>query len=363
MTKIKSDITVIIPMHNVEDFLPKCLDALIEQTHREIEIICVDDNSSDDTMAVAKKYADRDKRVRVAKSHARGASVARNLGIDMAKSDYIMFCDADDYYEPDACADMLKAIEDSGASVAICEINTIYHVRPQQKMWDQDYYNLKFRGLHTINAGMLPQIDVAPTNKIFRKSIIDEYKIRFPEGRSYEDAYFCYAYFCVGKTLYFLNKRLYNYIRHPDSTMVKTWSEEADFDRAIDHLYVGILFYDFLEKYNLFKEYSHLFWDRFRFCEHFSLNMSKSKERTQLTKEVATDFIKKHLSDFYLAPPAIRNDLIDINPGLRFIDGSWLKRRILKFMPAYRLQLNNIERLKALTWQNEKLLQKFNQSK
>lgn len=360
--KVRPAISVIVPMHNVAEFLPRCLDALLGQTLSNIEIICVDDNSTDNTLEVARQYT-KHKNVRVIQNESKGTSATRNRGLDVAKAKYIMFCDADDYYEPNTCEEMLKALEQSQASVVICEINTVYQVCSHHKMWDQDYYNLKFRGLHDFNTEIVQKTDVAPTNKIFRKEIIDKYQIRFPEGRSYEDAYFCYAYFSAGETLYFLNKRLYNYVRRPGSTMVRTWSQEEEVDKAIDHLYIGMLFYDFLKEHGLFEKYAQVFWDRFQFCECFSIDMSKSKQRVKLTKELATNFIKEHKADFYLATPATRNALIALNPKLFFIDSSRTKRAILKLLPSYRLQLNNIERLNALKRQNEALLRELNNLK
>lgn len=361
--KLKPNISIIVPMFNVEEYLPKCLESLSGQTYEEIEIICVDDASQDKTLEVAKAHAAKDKRIRVVQNTSKGTSAARNCGLDNAKSKYIMFCDADDYYEPETCEKMLTTLEKTEASVVICEINTVYQVCQQQKMWDQDYYNLKYHGMQKLNTEVLQKTDVAPTNKIFRKEIIDKYDIRFPEGRSYEDAYFCYAYFTAGETLYFLNERLYNYVRRPDSTMFNTWSQEKSVDRAIDHLYVGIEFYHFLKEHGLFEKNAELFWDRFVFCERFAIDMGKSKERKKLAKKMATDFIVEHKADFYQAKPAIRNTLIGLNPGLTFIDSSRIKRGILKLLPTYRMQIDNIERLRALSERNDKLLKELNKLK
>lgn len=363
MTKPKNHsvplISIIVPTHNSEKYLSKCLDSLLGQTLTEIEIICVDDNSEDETPKIVAKYQKKDARIKSFKNPSTGVSAARNLGMEKAQAKYIMFCDADDYYEPEACKKMFDAIESSKASMVINEINTVYEAYPERQLWDEEYYNLKFTGLQEVDKNILQQTDVAPTNKIFQKDIIKKYQIRFPEGRSYEDSFFCYTYFCTGKTIYYLHERLYNYVRHEGSTMANTWSKDVERDVAIDHLLNGMDFYEFLKQNQLLEEYSDLFWDRFLFCENFAINESKTKAKRQEARDLATKFIQEHKPDFYLAEPGIRDALIAINPKLFFIDASRTKKAILKFLPTYRLQIRNIWRLNALTERNNELVKEL----
>ena len=91
-------ISVIIPIYNMEEYLPQCLDSIVSQTLREIEILCIDDGSTDGSEEVLKLYCNRDSRIRVIKQNNQGVSCARNLGIEEASGKYVIFMDPDDWY-------------------------------------------------------------------------------------------------------------------------------------------------------------------------------------------------------------------------------------------------------------------------
>ena len=97
-------ISVIIPVYNAEKYLRECLDSVIEQTLQEIEIICVDDGSTDNSLAILKEYTQKDERLKIIEQANRGAGAARNLGMAVALGEYLAFLDADDLYYPQALA-------------------------------------------------------------------------------------------------------------------------------------------------------------------------------------------------------------------------------------------------------------------
>lgn len=209
-----------------------------------------------------------------------------------------MFCDADDYYEPSMCEDLLKSIKESDADLAISEIHVIYEAHSDLKYSDDNYYSLKFSGLEEITDDIILNTDLSPTNKIFRKSIIEKYQIRYPEGLYYEDAYFCPAYLCSSKNIFYLNERLYNYIRHENSTMSNTFSSKVDKDLAINHLYIAFRLFDFLTLNNLIDKYNDLFWQLFYSFELFALNNSKTRKRVDEVKTKALNFIAQNKEYF-----------------------------------------------------------------
>ena len=94
-------VSVIIPVYNVEKYLRECLDSVVNQTLKDIEIICINDGSPDNSLAILEEYAKKDSRIIVISQENSGVSTARNVGIDLAKGDYLYFIDADDYAEPD----------------------------------------------------------------------------------------------------------------------------------------------------------------------------------------------------------------------------------------------------------------------
>ena len=101
-------ISIIVPCYDSEKTIDRCLRALLKQTYKTLEIICIDDGSSDNTVNILKQYASKDGRVKYIENNHKGASEARNKGIDSATGDYVMFCDSDDYYEEDACESLLS---------------------------------------------------------------------------------------------------------------------------------------------------------------------------------------------------------------------------------------------------------------
>lgn len=115
-------ISVIVPVYKVEPYLRKCLDSIVNQTHRDLEIILVDDGSPDNCGAICDEYAARDPRVRVLHTENRGAFAARNTALDMADGDYIGFVDADDWLKPEMYATLLELAEAHCADIAQCEM-------------------------------------------------------------------------------------------------------------------------------------------------------------------------------------------------------------------------------------------------
>ena len=144
-------ISVIVCCYNSEEFLSLCLDSLINQTLKGIEIICVNDGSSDKTQGIIKSYIKKDHRIKLVENPKNvGLAESRNNGVKNAKADLIMFCDADDYYETQTCEEMYNAITKSKADLAICEIKVIYEAHSDMRYSDDCYYSLKYSGLRTI---------------------------------------------------------------------------------------------------------------------------------------------------------------------------------------------------------------------
>ena len=114
-------ITVIVPVYNVEKYLTRCVDSIINQTYKNLEIILVDDGSTDSSPAICDNYAKKDSRINVIHKQNNGASSARNAALDIASGDYIGFVDSDDYINRDMYASLFDSIVDSGSDMAICE--------------------------------------------------------------------------------------------------------------------------------------------------------------------------------------------------------------------------------------------------
>ena len=117
-----AEISVIIPVYNAGQYIEKCLDALCRQTFSDIEILCIDDGSSDDTWQHIAKHAAEDKRIRAWRQQNAGPAATRNRGLQNASAPYIMFCDADDWYEPDAVETVLTEFGKGGCDLLFSDI-------------------------------------------------------------------------------------------------------------------------------------------------------------------------------------------------------------------------------------------------
>lgn len=116
-----SEISVIIPVYNTEKYLPRCIDSLLKQTFTDFEVILIDDGSTDNSLAVCQSYAAMDSRIIIIQSKHLGVGAVRNLGLDNAKGKYIMFCDSDDYVEPEWIEELHKAAANHPDSLCNCE--------------------------------------------------------------------------------------------------------------------------------------------------------------------------------------------------------------------------------------------------
>ena len=119
----KVKISVIMAIYNVEPYIKQCLDSVCNQTLKEIEIICVDDGSTDNTISIIKDYQKSDPRIHIISQENQYAGVARNHGMKYAKGTYLSFLDADDYYMPEMLEKLYQQAEKQQLEVAICEYN------------------------------------------------------------------------------------------------------------------------------------------------------------------------------------------------------------------------------------------------
>ena len=204
-------ISVIVPVYNVKDYLSRCIESLCGQTHSNIEIMVIDDGSTDGCGELVDKYASEDKRIRTFHTVNSGLSAARNVGLDAAVGDYIMFVDSDDFVEESFCKDALEMVLEHQVEVASFGYNGFWT--------DKNEY--------VANATQEPRIlskeDAIRelidrkdaiynmvSNKIFIRHLFD--KIRFPVGKTYEDMAVMHLVFDkVSTGIYISNKILYNY--------------------------------------------------------------------------------------------------------------------------------------------------------
>ncbi|WGK69182.1 glycosyltransferase [Candidatus Haliotispira prima] len=287
-------ISVVVPVYNTQEYLRRCLDSILCQTLEDIEIIVVNDLTPDRSQEIIDEYQKKDHRISsVSHRENLGPGGARNSGIDAAQSPYIQFVDSDDYIHPEMCAQLYELAEETGAGLVHCGCSLIYSITlPNHAIaGDREYYRIKKKGLDFITDALPSDTDVSPVNKLFRRELLEEYQLRFPEKMIYEDAYFAMAYWSICGSVCYHPKALYFYDRKAGSIMTETFVGQQGL-KVLDHLHIVHLFYDFLQKYGLFICYQRSFWifytDCFNFCFRFAANGEVYKGAFQL----AHDFLQ-----------------------------------------------------------------------
>ncbi len=176
-------ISVIVPVYNVEKYLQKCVDSIINQTYQNLEIILVDDGSTDNSGKICDEYLKKDKRIKVIHKRNGGLSDARNWAIDVAEGEYIEFVDSDDYIEQDMIEFLYNNIEQYNADISICS----YYMIDEKECINQSTNELYvYSRLEILQEVLLDEkIRSYAWNKLFKKSLFDD--IRFPVGKIFED--------------------------------------------------------------------------------------------------------------------------------------------------------------------------------
>ena len=200
-------ITVIIPNYNNAKYLDKCLKSVIDQTHKDLEIICVDDKSTDNSIAILKKYAVKDKRIRLLMLPAnRGVSNARNMALEIMTGDYVCFLDSDDYLEKTSCADLLSSILNTNSDLACGGHIKLNSIGSKVSAWlpQQDISTNPIKEIYSFTKHR------NVTQKLFKTSIIKENNITFNTELNYmEDAVFLVDYLRCCKSISSVKKVLY----------------------------------------------------------------------------------------------------------------------------------------------------------
>lgn len=298
----KPKVSVIIPVWNTGKYLPRCLDSLLKQTLKEIEIIAVNDGSTDDSLKILKEYAQKDSRIKVFNRSNKGVATARNTGLKVARAPYIMWCDSDDAYAPSMCKEMLSAITEQKVDIVACGMKVINDGIDKALTKDiEEYVRLKFSGKQKVDMNLIVHTDVSLPSKIFKKSIIEKHRIHFPDGLHFEDAFFMDQYMTVSKNIFFLNKKLYLYYRNNDSIMSRSFKQESI---ALDYLQIIPQTYAYLKKHKSFETNKDFFWHRFMQYYSFAYdNAPHSKKAT--VRSFGKEFIKNHLNDLNGVKPYI----------------------------------------------------------
>lgn len=214
-------ISIIVSAYNIEDYIGACLDSVIKQSYKNLEIIVIDDGSTDGTPKLIDNYAKQDERIKVVHQDNVGLSATRNTGINLATSDYVCLVDGDDMLLPDYAAKLLSRLEHTHADIAVCGYETLSD-KPEES--HITYHQAETTTGHDAARNLLltlENIDVVTWNKIYKRSLFTENNIYYPVGDVHEDTLTTYKLYAVAKKVTYLMEPLYRYYRRKGSIMDK----------------------------------------------------------------------------------------------------------------------------------------------
>ena len=236
-------LSVIVPCYNVSTYVGKCLDSIIDNNIDDMEIIAINDGSTDNTLSILKQYKQKyPKLIKIIDEENSGLSMARNAGLKVAKGEYISFIDSDDYIEKDMYKTMLKKANHS-FDIVICGVNMVYPSYTKKISSGLNGDILNEESAKTVMNNWFTAI----WNKIFKKEILNNMK--FKKGIWYEDVEFLYRLLPKITTVGVVDGYYYNYIQRMDSI---TYTYNHKLYDLIDN-FDGIL--EYYQKNNLYHNY------------------------------------------------------------------------------------------------------------
>ena len=271
-------VSVIMPVYNVEEYLVQCMDSLVNQTLQDIEIICVDDSSTDNSLNILLDYAQKDNRVKVYQQPNGGAGAARNNGMQYATGEYLSILDADDFYETDMLEKAYNKVKETQSDIVVFACD--HYDNERQSFYPNNY---------SIRKHLLPEkspfagVDIKEDifmafvgwswDKLFKRSFVEENNLKFQEQRTTNDMLFVFGALVKANSIVVLDDILVHHRLAQGSLSVtreKSWHCFYDALTALKKQ---------LANWNLYERFKQ---DYINYCVHFSLwNLNTLKEPTR----------------------------------------------------------------------------------
>ena len=290
-----SKISVIIPVYNVEKYLEECLNSIVNQTFKDIEIICVNDCSTDNSLSILEEYAKKDNRIKIInlKQNIKQGG-ARNKGLDIAQGEYIMFVDSDDYIETDTIEYFYNAIDNNKCDLvasyftnfANSDLADVKTLCESMNLCQQTYR--RNTGFYNFNKEF-ENYTSNPVVRLYKKEIIDKYHIRFPEKLIQEDEAFYWCYFSVISNIYYIDKLFYHRRIHESGTM---YNRNNFYTGAADMIKILEYIYNYLKCNNLYETYQTEYKKYFIKNYYEILNRCSKRQKKSAQKEL-NNLLKK----------------------------------------------------------------------
>ena len=223
-------ISVIVPVYNVASYLPQCLESILNQDYEDLQVLLIDDGSTDDSGVICDRFAAQDSRIQVIHQKNGGAASAKNAGLRAASGKYLSFVDSDDYLEPDVYGFLVKTLEETRADAVQGAFQEVYRsrreVRPLKPETLEGFdYLLRFP--KDFSCALL-------WNKLYRREIFDG--VFFEEGHKIDDEYFTYQGFLQPRRVVCTDRVIYNYRKRASSVMASPESAEQRILDCLDSI-------------------------------------------------------------------------------------------------------------------------------
>lgn len=276
---MKAELSVIVPCYNVEKYIGRCLDSLMNQTLKEICIIVIDDGSTDKTAEIIQDYQSRyPDRVNYYFKTNDGIAAARNFGLSKVKTPYFGFLDSDDYVKPEFFEKMLNKIKETGSEIVVCGFEWVH-----ENMNKKDYVTIE--GPYHPGKEMLLGLFATLWNKVYKTEFVRNLGLSFPDGYRYEDASFLYRMVPSVNKVEFITEPFISYVQRPGS-ITHTHNEKV---KDMVHVFQGILdYYKESGYYKIYKDELEYIFIRFFLGNSFLRTVQiKDKKDRDLTMNLS----------------------------------------------------------------------------
>ncbi len=296
-------VSVIVPIYNAEKYFDECIKSVINQTigFENIQLILVDDCSTDGSATIAKKYAGEYDNISFYSSEKNTgvAGHARNIGLEHAEGEYVMFTDADDFYDLAACETMYNFIKDKNADLVTANYK---NADENGTPWEKPIFNLDEYKTFKLGTGDFIKsffvLNSSVCNKIFRTKFIKENSLRFLEGVPAEDAYFTYSSLMKSDNIYYNEKVIYYYrVRNTSGTLSVSWNCSKRYFDNINEAYKKL--------YQLFKDNNRLDYYRFFYAKNLTYMLYKFIDSKSIDDEEKIEVIS-NMRWFYKLSPELK---------------------------------------------------------
>jgi len=244
-------VSVVMPVYNVARYLRESAESVLGQTLKDIELVLVDDGSTDGSSAICDECAAADPRVKIVHQRNGGLSRARNAGLQVASAPLVMFCDSDDALLPDACRLMVEKMRASGADLVRCGVDVVRKTATTCLSVDSAAFNVRYgEDADPACADAWQDVDAVAWNKLYRRAVLGRFGIDFCAGIVHEDFGFTLKYCLVAGRMAFVEKKLYRYFLRDSGIM---GSKACSLDGAMGYLAALEDAFAFMVRQNLVK--------------------------------------------------------------------------------------------------------------